>query len=140
MFQLTIIEEAFGSGTTTELPVTFSSEHITLSDLIMRKVSTKVEQLNRDAKAHENANFFTSKKEKQLNAVTIKGRARRSFVKMLGAKVDPERAGYEALYAFKKNAFFVLVDDEQRDDLEEELFLTQKSRVRFIRLLPLVGG
>jgi len=53
---------------------------------------------------------------------------------------DPEAYGYRALEAFKRNAFFVLVDDRQVDDLEQVLTLRPDSRVSFVRLTPLVGG
>ncbi len=45
-----------------------------------------------------------------------------------------------ALDAFAHNGFFVLVQDRQVDDLDEELSLDEADVVSFVRLVPLVGG
>ncbi|PTE06161.1 hypothetical protein C9427_33415 [Mesorhizobium helmanticense] len=45
-----------------------------------------------------------------------------------------------ALLGFENNAFFVVVDGKQVEDLRAPLRLTPISTVRFVRLLQLVGG
>lgn len=45
-----------------------------------------------------------------------------------------------ALEGFSRNAFFVVVDGTQVEELLAPLRLTPTSTVRFIRLMPLVGG
>jgi hypothetical protein len=45
-----------------------------------------------------------------------------------------------ALDGFARNAFFLVVDGRQMTDLDEEIPLQPKSRVTFVRLLPLQGG
>ena len=55
-------------------------------------------------------------------------------------RVDWERQAERAIAAFGRNGFFVLVDDRQVADLDEELALTAESDIRFVRLVPLVGG
>jgi hypothetical protein len=55
-------------------------------------------------------------------------------------RLDWERQAERALDAFGRNGFFVLVDDRQVTDLDEELMLTADSDIRFVRLVPLVGG
>jgi hypothetical protein len=54
--------------------------------------------------------------------------------------IDWERQADEALDAFGRNGFVVLVDGRQVTDLDEELDLTADSDIRFIRLVALVGG
>lgn len=54
--------------------------------------------------------------------------------------IDWEQQAELALEAFASNRFFVLIDGRQVEDLDEELHLTADSDVRFIRLVPLVGG
>lgn len=46
----------------------------------------------------------------------------------------------EACEAFEKNGFFVIVDGVQKDRLDEMVPLTPESEIRFLQLVPLVGG
>ncbi|MGW7681704.1 hypothetical protein ACWGID_13240 [Kribbella sp. NPDC054772] len=55
-------------------------------------------------------------------------------------KIDWERQADRAIEAFERNGFFVLVDDRQVTELDEELELTVDSDIRFVRLVQLVGG
>ena len=45
-----------------------------------------------------------------------------------------------ALEGFRRNAFFVTVDDRQVEDLEAEILLRPETQITFIRLLPLKSG
>ena len=54
--------------------------------------------------------------------------------------IDPEKQYYVALDAFQKNGFFILVDDYQVDDLQEEILVDDTTKVSFVRLTPMVGG
>ena len=38
------------------------------------------------------------------------------------------------------NGFFLLVDDRQIEDLDEEVVVTVESTISFVKLVPLVGG
>lgn len=55
-------------------------------------------------------------------------------------RVDWEQQAGRALDAFGRNGFFVLVGDRQVADLDEVLKLAADCDIRFIRLVPLVGG
>lgn len=55
-------------------------------------------------------------------------------------RVDWERQADRAIEAFGRNGFFVLIDDRQVVELDEQLDLGANSDVRFVRLVPLVGG
>ncbi len=55
-------------------------------------------------------------------------------------KIDPEKQYYLALDAFMKNGFFLIVNDNQVDSLEEEIVLKENMEFNFIKLTPLVGG
>lgn len=57
-----------------------------------------------------------------------------------GRKIGWEQQADIAEEAFGRNGFFLLVDDHQPTDLDEELELTVDSTVAFVRLTPLVGG
>jgi hypothetical protein len=45
-----------------------------------------------------------------------------------------------SIQAFQRNAFFVLVDDVQVEDLETVVTVSTNSQVQFIKLVPLIGG
>ncbi|MDT9700020.1 hypothetical protein [Streptomyces sp. P17] len=51
-------------------------------------------------------------------------------------EADRERAPK----AFTANGLILLVGDRQLTDLDEEIDLTADTEVRFLRLIPLVGG
>jgi hypothetical protein len=54
--------------------------------------------------------------------------------------LDAEEQVRAALEAFEANAFFLLFNDRQVESLDEELVLTERGVVHFVKLLPLVGG
>ncbi len=136
MFQLTIKEEVFGTGKINEISMHFSSERITVSDLIQQKVTARVKEINQDLKTRNISPFYKTTQEQVLNQDAIQKR----FAKSNDGTIDAEKAYYEALSGFQRNVFFVIVDGKQREDLKEELVLTGNSMVRFIQLMPLVGG
>jgi hypothetical protein len=55
-------------------------------------------------------------------------------------QLDWEQEADRAIDAFGRNGFFVLVDDRQVTELDEELELTADSDIRFVRLVQLAGG
>lgn len=54
--------------------------------------------------------------------------------------IDAEQQIARALEAFGRNAFFVIVDDAQVDDLEQVVEISPLTKVSFVRLVQLVGG
>ena len=62
------------------------------------------------------------------------------FRKIRRPKVDEEKQIYVALEAFQKNGFFILIDDEQVETLEQKVLVNESTAVSFIKLTPLVGG
>jgi hypothetical protein len=55
-------------------------------------------------------------------------------------RIDWETQADRAIEAFGRNGFFVLIDDRQVTELDEELDLSADSDIRFVRLVPLIGG
>ena len=45
-----------------------------------------------------------------------------------------------ALDGFRRNAFFVVVDDRQVTELDAEIRIRPETAITFVRLVPLVGG
>ncbi|MGL5811683.1 MAG: hypothetical protein ACRCYQ_17210 [Nocardioides sp.] len=55
-------------------------------------------------------------------------------------RIDWEAQAELALDAFGRNQFFVLIDDLQVTEPDQVLDLIPESEIRFVRLVPLVGG
>jgi aspartate/tyrosine/aromatic aminotransferase len=140
MFEIIIQEEVFGAGTSNPLPVTIAKERLTLADLIMEKARAKAAVANRQLENPQLNQAFISEKEQLLNESLLEAKRQKLLAQAQAQEVDAEKAGYEALAAFQQNGFFVIVDGQQRESLEEELLLSPESKIHFIRLVPLVGG
>jgi hypothetical protein len=54
--------------------------------------------------------------------------------------IDAEQQVTRALDAFGRNAFFLIVDDAQVEDLEQSVEISPLTKVSFVRLVQLVGG
>jgi hypothetical protein len=79
-----------------------------------------------------------------LSAAEIAQGAARGKVDMggrdLDQKVDAEEAVAAALQAFEDGIYLVAVDGRELRDLDQAVYLTEDSRVTFIRLALLAGG
>lgn len=141
MITLSIQEEVFGGKSSSFLDVPIESYRITLAALIQAKVAAKLMAI-REGETTElrPASPFLTDEERRLNKTLIAQREGKRREALKALQLDAEKAGYEALAGFQKNAFFVIVDGVQKTDLEEKLQLSAASKVHFIRLMPLVGG
>lgn len=137
---IVIQEQIFGAGTATALPITLASEQLTLAELIVAKAKAKVQFVNATLSAPPQVAAQLTKKEQILNHHTLEARQQKMEAQYQDALLDAEKVGYEALDAFQKNAFFVIVDGRQRECLDETLLLMPHTQVQFIQLMPLVGG
>ncbi|MEH6446907.1 MAG: hypothetical protein V7784_23695 [Oceanospirillaceae bacterium] len=110
--------------------VEFSIECITVKTLIETRVTQEVVSYN----AETGGQFFglvqPTESEKMLNGFRLKQ----------GALVDIEKQKQAAIRAFKSNAFFLLINDKQVTELEDEIIITPSTVVVFLKLIPLVGG
>lgn len=125
-----IKDETFTGDILNEIEIAVEKELVTVADIISARVNAEVERYN--SKSHE---FFRgliqpTNTEKTLNGFKMKKKR----------KIDPEKQVYVALDAFQKNGYFVLIDNQQAESLEQEVLLTADTTVSFIKLTPLVGG
>lgn len=112
-------EQGIGNKTLTK-PFDVAQDSLTLLELLRLRVYGEAEAYN----AEENAAFS--------GLVQPEGGPKR--------RVDAEAQFHKAIEAFERRAFIVLVDDEQVDGLETVLNVTSRTRVTFLKLVPLVGG
>lgn len=57
-----------------------------------------------------------------------------------GRRLTRDGAVALALDGFRRNAFFVVVDDRQVAELDAEIRIAPETAITFVRLVPLVGG
>jgi hypothetical protein len=51
-----------------------------------------------------------------------------------------EQSIYRALDGFQKNAFFVIINDIQAENLNDKVLIQDSTEITFLRLTPLIGG
>ncbi|MBT31073.1 MAG: hypothetical protein CMO01_15560 [Thalassobius sp.] len=127
---VTIKDETFTGETLNELNLEFETESVTVKDIITQRVLQEVDIYNSKLPDVFNGLVKPTEAEKTLNGYKMKTRK----------KIDGEKQVYIALEAFNKNAYFVLVDNQQAESLEEQVMLSQESKISFLKLTPLVGG
>lgn len=103
---------------------------LTLRDLIRRRVREDVARANAEPKRD-----FRTLVQPVDAEVTLSGYRFQQW-----RQIDWERQAVAAEEAFRRNGFFVIVGDRQVESLDEEIDLTVDTDVRFVRLLPLIGG
>lgn len=129
-FTITLRDAALDGKIISEVPVSFGSNRITVADLISTRVYAEVEKYNTTLPEYFRGLVQPRDAEKVLNGYKLKK----------GKLVDAEKQSYLALNAFQKNAFFILINDKQAVNLEDEVLLADDTTVSFIKLTPLVGG
>ena len=125
-----IKDENAGGKTTGEIEVRFNSELISVKDIIRARVTEEVDAYNNKMPEYFNGLVQPNEAEKTINGFKLKQKR----------KIDAEKQCYAALDAFNKNAYFVLIDNIQAENLEQMIVINKNTEISFIKLTPLVGG
>jgi hypothetical protein len=126
-----LIKDETSIGTVTgEQILRFPAEQITVRQLIEQRIETEVEKYNANNAVAFWGLIQPTDSERELNGFKIKKRK----------PVDAESQKQLAIQAFQSNGFFLLVNDKQLTDLDDEILITPNTSVLFIKLVPLVGG
>ncbi len=125
-----IKDDTIGGKTKHQMNIKMEVQTCTLQDLIRERVYKEVETYNTQLPEYFNTLVQPTNAEVTLNGYKLKK----------NRQVDAEKQYYLALDAFKKNGFFVLVNDEQVETLETQVQLSDNMELSFIKLTPLVGG
>lgn len=125
-----IEDENFYGKSLNQILIEIEQDACTLRELIEKRVEVEVEKYNTLLPKYFTGLVQPTESEVTLNGYLVKNRS----------KIDVEKQIYVALSAFQKNAFFVLVDDEQLSELDEIIEIASERKIRFIKLTPLVGG
>jgi hypothetical protein len=127
---LKIVDQTLGVHPPVVRQLRLASERVTLRELLARRIEDEVAALN--AAGHDPITplVVPTDWEQRLNDKQPKPRTVVDAAKQLAAAIE----------AFERTRILVVVDRRQVIDLDEPLTITPDSEVRFIKLVPLVGG
>jgi hypothetical protein len=110
--------------------VRVAAESISVRELIRSRVYQEVEE-------------FNSRQPEVFRLLVQPGDAeqtRNGYRMRQPRRIDPQDQFAQALEAFDRNGFVVLVNDRQVEKLDASIKLRPDTLVTFLKLVPLVGG
>jgi hypothetical protein len=132
---LTIRDETTSGDVYGERSLEFPTERITVRDLIRERVYQEVQDFNRDRGERVFRGLVQpSGAERVLNGKPTEFRLKEH------RQIEWKPQFEKAIDAFGRNGFFILIDDKQAEDLDQEFVVGRGTVVSFVRLTPLVGG
>lgn len=131
---ITIHDQSMSGESTNELAVDILTEQITVRELIRSRVYQEVQDFNRKQEAGV-ADRYHGLVQPTDAEITVNGFKLRS-----PTPIDWKMQFEKACEAFQRNGIFILIDNHQPMELDEQITLTARSTVNFVRLVPLVGG
>lgn len=125
-----ISDELLNGKVTNQFEISLETNAITVRDLISKRVSVEIENYNKKLPEYFKGLVEPKEAERTLNGYKLKPKQ----------LIDVEKQVYIALDAFQKNGFFVLVDNQQLEELDQVVNLQNSSKISFVKLTPLIGG
>ena len=126
---ITIVDEStFGKQHTWDL--SFLEETLTLTEIIRQRIYQEVTEYNAKQTGLFHGLVQPTETEQSLNGYEFKKKR----------SLDWHVQYKQALTAFSRRGFIVLVDGRQVTDLSSSVKLHAGSTVTFFKLVPLVGG
>jgi hypothetical protein len=147
MLNVKVISDIFGSDKSSEkvpdIQLKLVSEQVSLKEIITRSVTQQVKEMEGNSLTKEqikkrlNDQYLNKEDVEQL---AIDGKV--SYSSATGTSGIPKVEAEEirAINAFKRNKFKVFIDGEEITSLGEIRPLYEGCVIKFIRLIPLVGG
>ena len=127
---LTIKDTTLDGKCTHTLTLEMLNATVTVRELIRQRVYQEVQDHNRAQPEYFRGLVQPTDAEQTLNGYKLRKRR----------KIDWEKQFKQAVEAFERNGFLVLVDERQAEGLDETLTLKADTQVSFVKLVPLVGG
>ncbi|MEP2279982.1 hypothetical protein [Maribacter sp.] len=128
---LTIKDATFTGDILNQIEIAVRNERTTVKELISARVESEVNAYNEKLPNYFKGLIQPSEAEKTLNGFKLKNR---------GKKIDIEKQILVALDAFQKNGYFILIDNKQAEDLEQEVLVSKTTEIAFVKLTQLIGG
>ena len=130
MSLITIKDETASGDVLNKIQLQIDNERITVRDLIASRVTAEVELYNQKLPDVFNGLIKPTEAEPTISGFKMKKKN----------PIDAEKQVYIALEAFQRNGFFILVDNSQCEELDQEVLVNANSSISFIKLTPLAGG
>jgi len=127
---LTLKDATFTGDILNKIQISVENERTTVKDLISARVEAEVKNYNEKLPEYFKGLVQPTEAEKTLNGFRLKKRK----------SIDVEKQILIALDAFLKNGFFILIDNQQAESLEQEVLVGPDKEVHFVKLTQLVGG
>jgi hypothetical protein len=112
------------------ITLTLASETISVRELIERRVREEVEVFNSQKPELFRGLVQPTDTERTLNGYRFRKPKTLDWREQADAAVD----------AFENGRIYLLVDDRQFDQLDEQVAVTDRTEVVFLKLVPLIGG
>ena len=128
--QLRLVDESPGHAEQLWTSIEAPAESLTLRELIRLRVESEVQRYNTAMPRRYHGLVQPDQVELILQG------DRPGAHKPLDAQLQTARAWS----AFEKNGFFVSVDGRSIDSLDEVIRISPGSDIRFLKLVPLMGG
>ena len=128
--QINVIDETFTGEVLHTQTLEFSDPLVSVKEIITQRVIQEVEHFNQQLTQH-----FKGLVQPSFAEITKQG-----FLLKKNQPVDAEKQVYIALDAFQQNGYFVLIDDQQAESLDQMIRLEANTKISFLKLTPLVGG
>jgi hypothetical protein len=125
---LKIVDQILGVDPPIRRELRLASERITLRELIKRRIDEEVADLNA-GRDDVRPLVMPTEQERRLNKAKP-SRQRIDAGKQLAAAVE----------AFERTRIVVIVDGKQMTELDRPITVSPDTEVRFLKLVPLVGG
>jgi hypothetical protein len=118
-----------------ELPLEFPMERVSVRGLIRERVYQEVQDYNQQ----QNESVFRGLVQ-PTDAERILNGNRTEYRLPKHRQIDWKPQFENAVEAFGKNGFLVLIDDKQAESLDQEFVIGHGTQVSFVKLTLLVGG
>ncbi len=138
-----VFDESFGAIASSAArversPLEFAASQITATDLIRFRIEREKERAEDAMLAMVSERAGTM--EHALNSAPTIARGFAAPAARLAKPLDIDKAVADAVDAFEKGQFLVLVNDRQIHTVTEPIQLHEVNEAVFLRLLPLKGG
>jgi hypothetical protein len=125
---LKIVDQTLGVHPPVRRELRLASERTTLRELIKRRIDEEVADLNA-GRADVRPLVTPTEQESRLNKK-----------KPSRPKVDAGKQLEAAVKAFERTRIIVIVDGKQMLELDRPITISPDTEIRFVKLVPLVGG
>jgi hypothetical protein len=123
-----IVDQTLGVHPPLTRELRLVSERTTVRELIKRRIDEEVAALN------------AGREDLRPLVIPTEQESRLNKAKPAGRTVDAGKQLAAAVEAFERTRIVVIVDGKQVKELDQPITVSSDSEIRFLKLVPLVGG